>query len=210
MCCTDICVCLRRTGHAAGPITKLFLPTSTSTKHRCPCSGCHGELRPWPCRPGLVQRTGSGGVRPTSALLFWGGAQASTYDQEGSQNVGARWAEGSVCGVGAYTQWGPNVWEHTDFFFLLQVINVSVVGLILSSDMNSVLCFIQGLNHVLWYWPGYRFWTNGQMLLLSNLFNRSRVQTTLKRIIGFYTNLWRPCRLQCTLSWSKKETCTER
>jgi len=89
---------LRWAGSASGPITFLHLPSGAPRAS----SSCqrqqwhHGELWPRPGRPGAVQRSGTGGVRPAAASLLRRGAETSADDQEGPQDAGPRWAEGTT------------------------------------------------------------------------------------------------------------------
>lgn len=77
------------------PFSKPLLPTSASgAAHER--GWRHGELRSRPCWPRPVQCARPGGVWPAQASLHRGRAEASANDQEGPQNAGARWSEGTT------------------------------------------------------------------------------------------------------------------
>lgn len=108
------CRCLsapRWPSRASGSIPHLHLPSRTHGEHQRR-QRHHGELWPRPSGPGIIERAGPGGLRPEAAPLLRRGAETSAHDQEGSQDAGSQWTEGTTSDTAPHTGASPNPPPH--------------------------------------------------------------------------------------------------
>lgn len=99
------CHCLsapRWPGRASGSIPLLHLPSRTHGEYQW-WQRHHGELWPRPSGPGTIECAGPGGLRPEAAPLLRRGAETSADDQEGPQDAGSQWTEGTTSDTALYT-----------------------------------------------------------------------------------------------------------
>lgn len=130
------CHCLsapRWPGRASGFIPHLHLPSRADGEHQRQ-QRRHGELWPRPSGPGIIKRAGPGGLRPEAAPLLRWGAETSADDQEGPQDAGSQWTEGTTSDTVLHTGASLDPPPH----FILELAHLTFNTLVSCLDVKGV------------------------------------------------------------------------